>query len=139
MAPTAHKVRGIMRAIFRWAVAAGHRVDNPADDNLEPLLVVSDHVEEHHAAIHHADVADALHKIHYGRGDMVTRLAMQFLIFTGARQGEVRGATWGEIDLDAGIWRIPASRMKARRDHEVPLSIQARDRLDRSAGAAMGP
>ena len=132
--PTGKKVRGAMREVFKWAVAAGHRIDNPADDNLEPLLWASNHVEEHHAALHHEDVADALHKIHYGRGDMVSRLAMTFLVFTGARQGEVRGATWGEIDLDAGVWRIPATRMKAGRAHDVPLSIQAQVVLQSAKG-----
>ena len=54
-----------------------------------------------------------------------TRLAFQFLIFTAARSGEVRGATWSEIDLDAMVWTVPAERMKAGKPHRVPLSSQA--------------
>ena len=137
--PTSRKVRGAMREVFKWAVAAGHRLDNPADDNTDPLLWVSDHVEQHHKALHHDDVADALHRIHYGRGDMVCRLAMQFLVFTGARQGEVRGATWQEISEDGKTWNIPASRMKGRRAHDVPLSIQAQTVLNMARGLRGGP
>jgi integrase len=48
--------------------------------------------------------------------------ALEFLILTAARSGEVLGARWSEIDLDGGLWSIPASRMKARVDHRVPLS-----------------
>ncbi|NBO02101.1 MAG: integrase, partial [Betaproteobacteria bacterium] len=51
--------------------------------------------------------------------------ALEFAILTAARSGEVRGATWDEIDLKAGIWSIPAKRMKASRPHRVPLSAQA--------------
>src|SRR5690606_17380071 len=53
------------------------------------------------------------------------RLALEFTILTAARSGEVRGATWGELDLEAGLWTVPAERMKARREHVVPLSAPA--------------
>lgn len=135
--PTERKVHGAINDIFRWVVAGGHRVDNPADSNTGPLLATVEIQETHHAALHHSDVATALHKIHYGRGDLVSQLALQFVIFTGARQGEVRGATWGEIDGD--VWRIPASRMKARRDHTVPLSIQAQAVLQRARELRRNP
>jgi integrase len=54
-----------------------------------------------------------------------SRLALQFTILTAARSGEVRGATWNEVDLDAALWTIPADRMKAKREHVVPLSDPA--------------
>ena len=54
-----------------------------------------------------------------------TRLAFAFLILTAARSGEVRGARWDEIDLDARVWSIPAERMKSDRPHTIPLSIEA--------------
>ena len=60
------------------------------------------------------------------------RLALEFVILTAARSVEVRGATWGEIDLDAAIWTVPATRMKARREHVVPLSAQALAVLSRA-------
>jgi integrase len=59
-----------------------------------------------------------------GRSNISAR-ALEFLILTGARSGEVIGATWGEIDLEAKIWTVPASRMKAGREHRVPLSPAA--------------
>ena len=62
----------------------------------------------------------------------VTKLAFAFLVLTAARAGEVRGATWDEIDLDGATWTIPAERMKARREHRVPLSKQALDVLERA-------
>ena len=55
----------------------------------------------------------------------VAAMALEFAILTAARSGEVRGATWGEIDLAAKVWTVPANRMKAARDHRVPLSARA--------------
>jgi len=57
-----------------------------------------------------------------GESESVGRLALRFLILTTARSGEVRGATWEEINLEAATWTIPAERMKAGREHVVPLS-----------------
>ena len=53
------------------------------------------------------------------------QLAFEFLVLTAARSGEVRGARWAEIDLSTGVWRIPATRMKAKRVHRIPLSRRA--------------
>jgi integrase len=58
-------------------------------------------------------------------GGVWGRLALEFVILTAARSGEVRGARWSEMDLEAGVWTVPAGRMKARREHTVPLSPQA--------------
>lgn len=66
-------------------------------------------------------------------------LALEFLIFTGARSGEVRGATWEEIDLDNGAWTVPADRMKAGREHRVPLSTPAKALLKRLSEHRTGP
>ena len=56
---------------------------------------------------------------------VTTKEAFEFLVLTAARSGEVRPVTWDEIDLDAGVWTIPAARMKAKQDHRVPLSGRA--------------
>jgi integrase len=56
---------------------------------------------------------------------MSTKLALEFLVLTAARSGEVRGATWGEVDLRAGVWTVPAARMKMKKAHRVPLSPRA--------------
>ena len=60
-----------------------------------------------------------------GKEDTVGRLALQFVILTAARSGEVRGATWAEMDIAAATWTVPANRMKAGRIHSVPLSAPA--------------
>ena len=129
---TARKVRQAMTKLFRWAVAHEYRPNNPADDALEELLpqVAPDVV--HRPALHHSAVRGALHKIRHSEAKPVTRLAFEFLILTAARTGEVRYATWGEIDLQAGLWTIPAARMKGKRDHRVPLSLQAQTLLARA-------
>jgi integrase len=129
---TARKVRQAMTKLFRWAVAHEYRPNNPADDALEELLpqVAPDVV--HRPALHHSAVRGALHKIRHSEAKPVTRLAFEYLILTAARTGEVRFATWGEIDLQAGLWTIPAARMKGKRDHRVPLSMQAQSLLTRA-------
>ena len=77
---------------------------------------------KHHRALSHRRVGDALVKVR-GSGYWPTvRLAFEFLVLTAARSAEVRGAVWSEIDLEAATWVIPAQRMKAAREHRVPLS-----------------
>jgi integrase len=63
--------------------------------------------------------------------DTVGAMALEFCVLTAARAGEVLGARWSEIDLDAGVWTIPAERMKARIEHRVPLSDRAVEILDK--------
>lgn len=68
----------------------------------------------------------------------VTRLALEFLILTATRTGEVIGAVWDEIDEDAGLWTIPAVRMKAKREHKVPLTERCREILARARSIGCG-
>ena len=70
-------------------------------------------------------MADALATVRASQASVATKRAFEFLVLTAARSGEVRLATWEEMDLDAGVWTIPAARMKAKRDHRVPLSGRA--------------
>lgn len=127
---TARKTKQALRDVFKWAVAYGYRVDNPADDALDVLLPKIKAAVEHRAALHHSEVRAALHKIRHSEARAATRLAFEFLILTAARSGEVRHATWAEID--GNLWTISAGRMKANRDHRVPLSAQAMDVLRRA-------
>ena len=78
-----------------------------------------------HAGAAHGAVADALATVRSSPAAVTTKRAFEFLVLTAARSGEVRLATWDEMDLDAGVWAIPAARMKAKRDHRVPLSGRA--------------
>ena len=119
---TARRVRQRMRAVLDWAKAAGHRDgDNPVDGVGKGLPKQTDEAE-HHAALPYADLNPFLTALHASSANDVTKLALEFLILTAMRTGEVIGATWSEIDTKAKTWTIPKERMKAQREHRVPLS-----------------
>lgn len=122
---TASRLRGRIEQVLKAAKIAGHRVgENPASrDNIVPALPRVRRQAEHHAALAYADIADFMAAL--AERDGTGALALQFLILTAARSGEVRGATWSEFDLEAGLWIIPAVRMKAKREHRVPLAPRA--------------
>ena len=103
----------------------GYRPDNPAGDALGQALGRQQNVVQHMRALPHGAVADALTTVRASRASVTTKQAFEFLVLTAARSGEVRLATWDEMDLEAGVWAIPAARMKAKREHRVPLSGQA--------------
>ena len=132
---TARKVKQRLRQIFSWAVAYGYIDTNPVDDALEELLPKVAANVQHFASLPYQDVAEAVQRIRHSQGMRETRLALEFLVLTACRSSEVRGARWDEIDLDAGVWTIPAGRMKAGRNHRVPLSIQARVMLQEAQEA----
>ena len=128
---TAGRVRRRIGAVMKWAVAQGHRSDNPAGDALAAALPNNAVRREHHRALPHADVGAALARVRRSDAYRGAVLAFEFLVFTAARSGEVRNARWGEIDReDAAVWTIPAARMKAGREHRVPLSDRALAVLD---------
>jgi integrase len=119
---TARRVRQRMRAVLDWAKAAGHRDgDNPVEGVGDGLPKQKDEAE-HHAALPYADVFPFLTTLHASGANDATKLALEFLILTAMRTGEVIGATWSEIDMKAKTWTIPPERMKAQREHRVPLS-----------------
>ena len=120
---TARRVRQRVDAVMRWALAHGYATTNPVDAAAELLPKQRDTVE-HHEAMPYADVP-AFVKSLQAIEESSSRLALEFAILTAARSGEVRGATWAEIDTKAATWTVPAGRMKASREHRVPLSKQA--------------
>jgi integrase len=124
---TASRLRGRIERVLDAATAKGQRTgDNPARwrGNLQHWLPDRARLSRgHHAAMPYQDVPAFVARLR-GR-EAVTALALEFLILTAARSGEVREATWAEIDLTAKVWTVPASRMKARREHRVPLSDRA--------------
>ena len=87
-------------------------------------------VKDHHRALHYAEVRAALERIRESAAGLSTRLSFEFLVLTAARSGEVRFAGWSEIGWESATWTIPAARMKARREHRVPLSGRALEVLD---------
>lgn len=129
---TASRVRGYIEGILAWATVKGFRQgDNPArwKGHLKEALPSPTAIapDKHYAALPFAELP-AFYKAVATQGGMAA-LALRFLILTAARTGEVIGATWSEIDLDNGLWTIPAARMKMRRDHRSPLSQAAIDLL----------
>ena len=125
---TAKKLRGQVEAVLTWATVTGHREgENPAAwrGNLKELLPSPTKVakSQHHPALALADMARWSSTL--ARRDGIGARALEFIALTAARSGEVRGMTWDEVDLVVGIWTVPADRMKAEREHRVPLSTPA--------------
>ena len=127
---TMRRLRQRIGAVMKWSVAQGHREDNPAGDAIAAALPKTTAVRSHQRALPFAEVGAALDRVRASNASRATVAALEFLILTAARSGEVRGATWAEIDLEAATWTIPAERMKARREHRIPLSGRALEILD---------
>lgn len=125
---TANRVRQRIEAVLDYASALGIREgDNPARwrghlDNLLPKPTKIRAVQ-HHPALPHADIAEFMDALSSRKG--VSARALTFTILTAARSGETRGMTWAEVDLENRIWTIPAQRMKAGKEHRVPLTATA--------------
>lgn len=120
----AQKLTYRVSAVFKWGIAEGMRTDNPA--LAQTLALPKDKRKpQHRKALPYKEIAQCIEAVNQSRAWISTKLALQFLIITAARSGEVRNAKWEEINLDAGVWNIPAERMKMQRPHRVPLSGQA--------------
>lgn len=125
---TAKRVRGRIEQVLDWATVRGYREGlNPARWRgwLEHELSKPSKVAKvkHHTALDWREIGAFMVRLRKAEG-MGAR-ALEFAILTACRSGEVRGALWAEIDLDAAIWTIPADRMKASKEHSVPLSDAA--------------
>jgi integrase len=132
---TASRLRGRIEAILDWAIARDYRTtENPARwrGRLQQLLPAKTKIRrvEHHAALPWREVGDFMAALRQRTGSAAR--ALEFAILTAARSGEVRGATWAEIDLASATWTVPAARMKAGREHRVPLSAAALALLERA-------
>ena len=130
---TADRVRNRIENVLDWCVVRGHRPPgtNPARwrGHLDQVLPTARQVapQEHHAAIAYTAVPALIADLHRQEG--IAARALEFLILTAGRKGEVLGARWSEIDLDGATWTVPGTRMKAKREHRVPLSPTAVDVL----------
>lgn len=130
---TADRVRGRIEAVLTWATVAGHRTgDNPARwrGNLKELLPAPAKVakKDNQPAVQIDDAPRWFAALRTKEGTGAR--ALEFAALTACRSQEVRGARWDEIDLDAGLWIIPAARMKMDREHRIPLSPEALDLLN---------
>jgi integrase len=144
---TASRLRGRIEAVLDWARAAGYRDDgeNPARwrGHLQNLLMKTSSATkaarrtsgrgEHHAALPYADIGAFMTVLREQAG--TAALALEFTILTAARTGEVIGAKWEEVNLTEQMWIVPAERMKADKEHRVPLSNAAMTILEQMADA----
>lgn len=126
-AETASRVRGRMETILDAAKVRGYRTgENPARwrGHLAQILPARTRLSRgHHKAASYSEVPIILAELRERRA--MAALALEFTVLTAARTGEVIGAMWSEVDLDKAIWTVPAARMKAAREHRVPLSERA--------------
>jgi len=119
---TARRVLQRVRAVMDWAKASGLRSgDNPVE-GVSKVLPKQKDTETHHVALPYTKVAGFIQKLRALDASVAGRLAFEFTILTAARTSEVLNAGWSEIDIEKAMWTIPASRMKAAREHRVPLS-----------------
>jgi integrase len=122
---TADRVRNRIELVLGWATVRGYRTgDNPArwrghlQTHFPPRGKIAK--TQHHAALPYSEVPGFLAKLR--THSVVSAKALEFTILTAARTGEVTGAQWDEFDLDGKVWTVPAARMKAGKEHRVPLS-----------------
>jgi integrase len=125
---TASRLRGRIESVLDWATVSGYRKgENPARwrGHLDVLLAAPNKVRavEHHAALDWREVGSFMAGLREREG--IAARMLEFAILTVARSGEVRGATWAEFDLPGATWTIPADRMKAKKEHRIPLSDAA--------------
>lgn len=130
---TASRLRGRMEQVLSWATVSKYRTgDNPARwrSHLDKLLPKPSKVQntKHHPALPYGEIAAFMKQLQ--QQDGIAAKCMQFTILSVARTNESIGATWDEIDLDAKLWMIPSDRMKAKKEHRVPLSDKCVDLLN---------
>jgi integrase len=121
---TAGRVLQRVKAVFRYAVVHERIDTNPMLD-LKPSELLKPRQVRHRAALEDKDLPAFLATLDAYQGDPTTKAALRLLMLTAVRPGELRGARWAEIDIDAAEWRIPAERMKMKAPHVVPLSPAA--------------
>jgi integrase len=129
-AETARRVRQRIRTVMDWARTAGHYEGVNPVEGVDKGLTKQRDIVKHHTAMPWQEVPALLPQL----GDSVAAQALHFLILTAARTGEIIGARWSEIDLQERLWVIPMERMKASREHRVPLTDEALKILEKVRG-----
>ncbi len=118
---------------MKWAMGRGLRETDPTSAAVAAMPKLR-HRPNHHRALHHSDLPDALNKIRASEAAAATKGALELLVLTATRPGEVRNATWDEFDLDTAVWTIPAVRYKTGTEFRVPLSPRAVELLTQARG-----
>ena len=135
-----NRVRQRTERIFDWAISQGFRADNPAAAGLKANLPKQPK-GDHQKAVPHGEVSGAIQAVRNSTSGDMAKSAFEFLVLTATRKSEAMEARWDEIDVEARTWVIPASRMKAGREHRIPLSRQAMAilaRCERGSGERTG-
>jgi integrase len=139
---TASRFRGRVEQVLDAAKAKGHRTgENPARwrGHLDKLLAKRQKLTRgHHAAMAYTELPAFISRLRDRQTESVSALALEFAILTAARSGEVLGMRWDEVDDAAKVWTVPPTRMKAAREHRVPLSARALAILDEAKKARAG-
>lgn len=123
-AETARRLKQRIGLVMTWAVAERYRADDPTN-GIEKALPRAKRTVRHRKALHYDEVAGCIAAVQASKASPSTKLAVEFLILAAARSGEVRLASWGEMDLERQIWTVPHQRMKGGVEHVVPLSGRA--------------
>lgn len=126
-----YNLRQNLEAVLAYAVAEKHRPDNPAAD-LNRLLPTVKKVVNHRPSLPYREAPEVMAAWQALPVNEAVTFAVLFIVLTASRLSEATGATWSEIDLPERVWRVPPCRMKARREHRVPLSLQAVEVLERA-------
>lgn len=129
---TARRVRQRIGTVLDWAKTAGHRSGENPIAGIGKGLPKQPVAKKHHAALPYDEVPGFVARLRESGLAETTRMAFEFLILTAGRTGEVVGARWEEVNLEDKIWTVPAARMKAGREHRVPLSSTAFEILRRA-------
>ncbi len=127
---TARRVKQRVKVVLDWALASGHRTGNNPVEGITKVLPKHRQTAAHHPALSHSQVPAFVETIRDSNTGEPAKLAFEFLILTAARTTEVTGAKWTEIDRVSKTWTIPAERIKAGREHRVPLSPRCLELLD---------
>ena len=131
-ATTAKRVKKRISLVMQWAVAQGYRGNNPAGDAIDAALGPQPTEKQSFKALPHAEAAAAIAKIRAAKAWAGTKLALEFLALTAVRSGEVRAATWDQINLSERVWTI--GKTKTGQPHRVPIAPRAVRILEEAGG-----
>jgi integrase len=130
---TARRVRQRIGTVLDWAGSVGYRQGENPTVGVTKGLPKQQKSNSHHAALPYTEVPSFVARLRSSDNDgQIARLAFEFLILTAGRTSEILLARWKEVDLENALWTIPANRMKAKRDHRVPLSTRCVEILMRA-------
>lgn len=119
---TARRIKQRIGTVMKFAVAQGWRTDNPADAITKALPKHDRSNPNRRKALPYDQVKAAIDKVRASEAGAVTKLAFEFLVLTATRSVETREAKWSEFDIAKAVWTIPATRMKAKKPHRIPLT-----------------